>query len=113
TTTYHIESGGRPYAIIIRDTKWFGDSVYLTVYPTGVYLESGSLVTYQPFKKHFPVAIPENAIITVNFDDEKSLVSVWVNDREIIRNEEVPEDSILSWRTVHYGGIEVDGPGFK
>ncbi len=113
TTTYYIESGGHPYAIIIRDTNWFGDSIQLRVMPTGLYLESGGLFGYQPFQKYFIAAIPENVVITVTLDDEKSLVSVWVNDRQIIRDEEVPADSILSWGTVHYGGIVVDGPGFK
>ena len=113
TNTYHIESNGKPYSIIIRETGWYADSVYLTVYPTGVYLESGSLVIYQPFKKHFPVAITEKAIITVNFDEENFLVSVSVNGREIIHNEKVPEDSIMSWGRIYYGGIIADGPGFK
>ena len=113
TTTYHIESGGRPYAIIIRDTNWFGDSIQLRVMPTGLYLESGGLFGYQPFQKYFTASIPDNAVITVTLDDEKSLVSVLVNDRQIIHDEEVPEDSILSWGTVRYGGIVVDGPGFK
>ena len=113
TTTYHIESGGRPYAIIIRDTNWFGDSIQLRIMPTGLYLESGGLFGYQPFQKYFIASIPSNATITVTLDDEKSLVSVWVNGREIIHNEEVPEDGILSWGTVRYGGIVVDGPGFK
>jgi hypothetical protein len=113
TTTYHIESGGRPYAIIIRDTNWFGDSIQLRVMPTGLYLESGGLFGYQPFQKYFIASIPSKAAITVTYDDEKSLVTVSVDGREIIRDEEVPEDSILSWGTVHYGGIVVDGPGFK
>src|SRR5690606_29849824 len=104
---------GRPYAIIIRDTNWFRDSIQLRVMPTGLYLESGGLFGYQPFQKYFIASIPDNAVITVTLDDEKSLVSVWVNGREIIHNEEVPEDSILSWGTVRYGGIVVDGPGFK
>ena len=113
TNTYHIESNGKPYSIIIRETGWYADSVYLTVYPTHVNLESGTLVTYQPFKKHFPVAIPENAVITVNFDEENFLVSVSVNGREIIHNEKVPEDSIMSWGRIYYGGIIADGPGLK
>jgi hypothetical protein len=113
TTTYHIESGGRPYAIIIRDTNWFADSIQLRVMPTGLFLESGGLFGYQPLQKYFIASIPDNAVITVTLDDEKSLVSVWVNGREIIHNEEIPEDSILSWGTVRYGGIVVDGPGFK
>ena len=113
TTTYHIESGGRPYAIIIRDTNWFADSIQLQVMPTGLYLESGGLFGYQPFQKYFIASIPDNAVITVTLDDEKSLVTVSVDGREIIRNEPVPEDSILSWGTVRYGGIVVDGPGFK
>src|SRR5690606_21486793 len=93
--------------------NWFGDSIQLRVMPTGLYLESGGLFGYQPFQKYFIASIPDNAVITVTLDNEKSLVSVWVNDRQIIRDEEVPEDSILSWGTVHYGGIVVDGPGFK
>ena len=114
TTTYHIESGGRPYKIIIRETNYFGDSVYLTVYPTGLYLESGTLLgVYQPYQKYFIASIPENAAITVTLDDEKSLVSVAVNGRQIIQNEAVPEDGPLSWGTVYYGGIWVEGPGFK
>ncbi len=113
TTTYHIESGGRPYKIIIRETNWFGDSIYLEVYSTGVYLKSGGLFGYYPFEKYFIAAIPQNAAIRVTYDDANSLVTVAVNGREIIRNEEVPEDSILSWGTVHYGGISVEGPGFK
>lgn len=113
TTTYHIESGGRPYAIIIRDTNYFGDSIQLRVMSTGLYLESGGLFGYQPFQKYFIAAIPQQAVITVTYDDEKSLVTVSVDGREIIHNEEVPEDSILSWGTVRYGGIVVDGPGFK
>ena len=113
TTTYHIESGGRPYAIIIRDTNWFGDSIQLRVMPTGLYLESGGLFGYQPYQKYFIASIPSNAAITVTYDDKKSLVTVSVDGREIIKNEEVPEDSILSWGTVRYGGIVVDGPGFK
>jgi len=113
TTTYHIESGGRPYAIIIRDTNWFGDSIQLRVMPTGLYLESGGLFGYQPYQKYFIASIPSNAAITVTYDDKKSLVTVSVDGREIIKNEEVPEDSILTWGTVRYGGIVVDGPGFK
>lgn len=114
TTTYHIESGGRPYAIIIRDTNWFGDSIQLRVMPTGLYLESGSLLgVYQPYQKYFITSIPQKAAITVTYDDANSLVTVLVNDREIIHNEPVPEDSILSWGTVHYGGIAVEGSGFK
>lgn len=113
TTTYHIESGGRPYAIIIRDTNWFGDSIQLRVMPTGFYLESGGLFGYQPFQKYFIASIPDNVVITVTLDEEKSLVSVSVNGTEIIHNEEVPEDSILSWGTVRYGGVVVDGPGFR
>ena len=113
TNTYHIESDGRPYSIIIRYTGWFADSVYLRVHPTGVYLESGPLLGYRPFQKYFIASIPENAVITATLDDEKSLVSVWVNGNEIIHNEEVPEDSILSWMPTYYGGIWVEGPGFK
>lgn len=113
TNTYHIESDGRPYAIIIRDTNWFGDSIQLWVMPTGLYLESYEVLGYRPFQKYFIASIPSNAAITVTLDDEKSLVSVGVNGRQIIYNEEVPEDSILSWGTVRYGGIRVEGPGFK
>lgn len=113
TNTYHVESGGRPYTIIIRETNWFGDSVYLEVYPTGVYLKSGGLFGYYPFEKYFITSIPANAAITVSLDDEKSLVSVGVNGRPIIYNEEVPEDGVLSWGRVYYGGIWVQGPGFK
>ena len=40
-------------------------------------------------------------------------MTVSVDGRQIIQNEEVPEDGILSWGTVHYGGIWVEGPGFK
>src|SRR5690554_3675985 len=90
TNTYYVESGGRPYKIIIRETNYFADSLYLTVYPTGLYLESGTLLgVYQPYQKYFIASIPSNAAITVTLDDEKSLVSVEVNGRQIIYNEEV------------------------
>src|SRR5690606_14622893 len=95
--TYHIESGGRPYAIIIRDTKYFGDSIELRVAPNGVYLQSYELLGYHPYQKFFPTSIPNNAVITVSLDESTSRVTVTVNGNEIIRNEEVPADSILSW----------------
>lgn len=113
TNTYHIESGGRPYAIIIRDTGYFGDSVQLRVMPTGVYLESYEILGYRPFQKYFIAAIPANAEITVTLDDANSMVSAWINGRQIIRNEEVPADGILSWGRVYYGGITAEGPGLR
>ncbi len=113
TTTYHIESGGRPYAIIIRDTNLFSDSIQLRVEPTGVYLESYSILGYRPFQKFFPTTIPNNVVITVTLDEVTSLVTVTVDGNVIVSNEEVPPDGILSWGTVHYGGITAEGPGFK
>ena len=113
TTTYHIESAGREYAIIIRDTGWFSDSIQLRVIPTGVYLESYESLWYRPYQKYFIAAIPEKAVITVTYDDANSLVTVLVNDREIIKNEAVREDGIWSWGTVYYGGILAEGHGFK
>lgn len=113
TTTYHIESAGREYAIIIRDTGWFSDSIKLRVIPTGVYLESYEGLWYRPYQKYFIAAIPQKAAITVTYDDANSLVTVAVNGREIIHNEPVPEDGIWSWGTVYYGGILAEGHGFK
>ena len=113
TTTYHIDSAGRPYSIIIRNTGWYSDSIRLRVIPTGVYLESHEALWHQPFQKYFIASIPQNAVFTVTLDDANSLVSVSVNGREIIHNEPVPEDGILSWGTVYYGGIMTEGRGFK
>ncbi len=113
TATYHIESGGRPYAIIIRDTNYFGDSIQLRVVPAGVYLESYALLGYRPFQKFVPATIPNTAVITVSLDESTSRVTVTVDGNVIIRNEAVPADGILSWGTVHYGGITAEGPGFK
>lgn len=113
TNTYHIESGGRPYAIIIRDTNWFADSIQMRVVPTGVYLESYATLGYRPFQKFIPAAIPNTSVITVTLDDATSRVTATVNGQVILRNEEVPPDGILSWGTVHYGGITAEGPGFK
>jgi hypothetical protein len=113
TTTYHIESAGREYAIIIRDTGWFSDSIQLRVTPVGVYLESYEGLWYRPYQKYFIASIPQKAVITVTYDDANSQVSVSVNGREIIHNEPVPEDGILSWGTVYYGGILAEGHGFK
>ena len=90
TNTYHIESDGRPYSIIIRATNWFADSIVLRVMPTGLYLESYEVLGYRPFQKYFIAAIPENAVFTVTLDDENSLVSVWLNDRQIIQDDQVP-----------------------
>ncbi|MDD2954512.1 MAG: hypothetical protein PHC95_15415 [Parabacteroides sp.] len=113
TTTYHIESGGRPYAIIIRDTGWFADSIQLRVMPTGVYLESYEGLWYRPFQKYYPAIIPQNTIVTVTLDDASSRVTVTVNGQEIIHNEEVTPDGSLSWGTVYYAGITAEGPGFR
>ena len=113
TTTYHIESAGREYAIIIRDTGWFSDSIQLRITPVGVYLESYEGLWYRPYQKYFIASIPQKAAITVNYDDANSLVTVLVDGREIIKNEAVPEDGIWSWGTVYYGGILAEGPGFK
>ncbi|MFY9174415.1 MAG: hypothetical protein WAO24_03620 [Peptococcia bacterium] len=113
TATYHIESGGRPYSIIIRDTNYFGDSIQLRVAPAEVYLESYELLGYRPFQKIFPAIIPNTAVVTVSLDETTSRVTVAVDGNEIIRNEEVPADSILSWGKVYYGGITATGPGFR
>lgn len=113
TTTYHIESGGRPYAIIIRDTNYFGDSIQLRVVPAGVYLESYAILGYRPYQKFIPAIIPNTAVVTVTLDESTSRVTITVNGKEIISNEEVPPDGILSWGTVHYGGITTDGSGFR
>ena len=113
TATYHIESGGRPYAIIVRDTNYFGDSIQMRVVPTGVYLESYELLGYRPFQKFFPAIIPNTAIVTVSLDESTSRVTVTVDGNEIIHNEVVPADGILSWGTVHYGGITAEGAGFR
>ena len=51
--------------------------------------------------------------MTVTLDESTSRVTVAVDGKEIIRNEEVPADSILSWGTVHYGGITAVSPGFR
>ena len=113
TTTYHIESGGRPYAVIIRDTNWFADSIQLRVVPTGAYLESYATLGYRPFQKFIPASIPNTAIVTVTLDESTSRVTVTVNGNVIIRNEEVPADGILSWGPVYYGGITAEGHGFR
>jgi hypothetical protein len=113
TTTYHIESGGRPYAIIIRDTNLFSDSIQLRVVPTGVYLESYATLGYRPFQKFIPAVIPNTAVVTASLDEANSRVTATVNGNVIIRNEDVPADGILSWGTVHYGGIMAEGPGFR
>ena len=97
TATYHIESDGRPYAIIIRDTNLFSDSIQLRVVPAGVYLESYATLGYRPFQKYFSSSIPDNAVVTVTLDEANSRVTVTVNDQEIIHNEDVPADGILSW----------------
>ena len=113
TTTYHIESGGRPYAIIIRDTNLFSDSIQLRVVPTGAYLESYATLGYRPFQKFIPASIPNTAVVTVTLDESTSRVTVTVNGNVIIRNEEVPADGILSWGPVYYGGITAEGSGFR
>lgn len=113
TTTYHIESGGRPYAIIIRDTNWFGDSIHLRVVPEGLYLESYETLGYRPFQKFFPASIPNTAVVTVSLDEANSRVTVSGDGTVIIRNEAVPPDGILSWGTVYYGGITAASPGFR
>ena len=113
TATYHIESGGRPYAVIIRDTGYFGDSIQLRVVPTGVYLESYEVLGYRPFQKFFVASIPQNAVVTVSLDEATSRVTATVDGNVIIRNEAVPADGILSWGTVYYGGITAEGPGFR
>lgn len=113
TIIYHIESGGRPYAIIIRDTNYFADSIQLRVLPAGVYLESYAILGYRPYQKFVPALIPSNAVITVSLDEAKSLVTVAVNGQNIIRNEEIPEDGVMSWGKVYYGGITAEGAGFR
>ena len=113
TATYHIESGGRPYAILIRDTNWFADSIQLRVVPTGAYLESYATLGYRPFQKFFAASIPNTAIVTVTLDESTSRVTVTVNGNVILRNEEVPADGIMSWGPVYYGGITAEGPGFR
>lgn len=113
TTTYHIESGGRPYAIIIRDTNWFADSIQLRVVPTGAYLESYATLGYRPFQKFIPASIPNTAIVTVTLDELTSRVTVTVNGNTIIHNEPIPADGIFSWGTVYYGGITAEGSGFR
>ena len=113
TATYHIQSGGRPYAIIIRDTNWFGDSILLRVVPNGVYLESYEILGYRPFQKFYVSPVPNTAVVTVSLDEATSRVTATVNGEVIIRNEAVPADGILSWGTVHYGGIMAEGPGFR
>ena len=113
TNTYHIESGGRPYAIIIRDTNWFADSIQLRVVPTGAYLESYATLGYRPFQKFFAASIPNTAIVTVTLDESTSRVTVTVNGNVILRNEEVPADGIMSWGPVYYGGITAEGAGFR
>ncbi len=113
TATYHIESGGRPYAIIIRDTNLFSDSIQLRVESTGVYLESYEVLGYRPFQKHFSTVIPNNAVVTVTLDEVTSRVTATVDGHIILRNEPVPADGILSWGTVHYGGITTASPGFR
>ena len=113
TTTYHIESGGRPYAVIIRDTGYFGDSIQLRVVPTGVYLESYEVLGYRPFQKFFVASIPQNAVVTVSLDEANSRVTASVNGNTIIHNEPIPADGIFSWGTVYYGGITAASPGFR
>ena len=113
TATYYIESGGRPYAIIIRDTNWFGDSIQLRVVPTGVYLESYEIMGYRPFQLFYTSPTPQTAIVTVSLDEATSRVTATVNGEVIIRNEAVPADSLMSWGTVHYGGITAASPGFR
>ena len=76
TATYHIESGGRTYAIIVRDTNYFGDSIQMRVVPAGVYLESYALLGYRPFQKFVPATIPNTAVITVSLDESTSRVTV-------------------------------------
>lgn len=113
TNTYHIESGGRPYAVIIRDTNWFGDSIQMRVVPTGVYLESYETLGYRPFQKFFAATTTQNAVVTVSLDEANSRVTASVNGNVIIHNEPVPADGIFSWGTVYYGGITADSPGFR
>jgi hypothetical protein len=81
--------------------------------PTGVYLESYAILGYRPFQKFFAASIPQNAVMTVTLDEANSRVTATVNGNDIIRNESVPADGILSWGTVHYGGITTEGAGFR
>ena len=60
-----------------------------------------------------PATIPNTAVITVSLDESTSRVTVTVNGNDIIHNEAVPADGILSWGTVHYGGITAASPGFR
>lgn len=113
TTTYYIESDGHEYAIIIRDTGYFGDSIQLRVVPSGVYLESYSFFGYRTFQNFVPAFVPNNAVITVTLDEANSLVTVVVNGQDIIREAEVPPDGIMSWGKVYYGGITAEGAGFR
>ena len=84
TTTYHIESGGRPYAVIIRDTGYHGDSIQLRVVPAGVYLESYEVLGYRAYHKYYPASIPQNAVISVSLDEATSRVTATVNGNDII-----------------------------
>jgi hypothetical protein len=85
----------------------------LRVAPSGVYLESYALLGYRPFQKFFAATIPNTAIVTVTLDEADSRVTVAVNGNDIIRNEEVPPDGIVSWGKVYYGGITAEGPGLR
>jgi hypothetical protein len=49
----------------------------------------------------------------VSLDESTSRVTVTVDGQVIVRNEPVPADGILSWGTVHYGGITAASPGFR
>ena len=51
--------------------------------------------------------------MTVSLDESTSRVTVTVDGNEIIHNEVVPADGIISWGTVHYGGITAEGAGFR
>ena len=76
-------------------------------------MESYELLGYQTVSKFFPAIIPNTAIVTVSLDESTSRVTVTVDGNEIIHNEPVPADGILSWGTVHYGGITAVSPGFR
>ncbi len=115
--TYKVfNPDNREYRIIIRKTNLYSDTLYARVTPYGVYVESGSILElYTPYSVFLPGVIPSGTEydITTIYDEVSRTVSILVNGNLIGIAGNTPEDSILSWGSVKYAGISVEGEGFE
>ena len=100
---------GNDYALVVRETGFYYDSIYLRVEENWIYLSSGKIplipYSYNQVIYHDMSRYNGEYYITTVLNERDKTVELYLNDVYIHTFRDIKENNILSFGYVYYNGV--------